>query len=117
MVERRPRRAVVGELVPGGMSEIADLYLDVWGKPRTIDPQVRQALEKALGPALPHKKVKIEKGRCHQPACRNVEVTRVTRSWPAVMRAGTAPHRTMYACGSGWLSSIRNTITLIAMSA
>src|SRR3954451_10659799 len=50
------------------MSEVADSYIDVWGKPKEIEPETRQALLKALGPARPvKKKLKIEETRCHQP--------------------------------------------------
>ncbi len=51
-------------------SEVADSYVDVWGKPRKIDPEVRRALLKALGPPKksPKKPVVLEKGaRCHTP--------------------------------------------------
>src|SRR3954465_11832588 len=50
------------------MSEVADSYIDVWGKPKEIEPETREALLKALGPARPiRKKLKIEDTRCHQP--------------------------------------------------
>src|SRR3954470_7533094 len=50
------------------MSEVADSYIDVWGKPKEIEPETRQALLKALGPARRvKKKLKIEETRCHQP--------------------------------------------------
>ena len=37
-------------------AEIADSYLDVWGQPRPIDPEVKAALLKALGSSLLKKK-------------------------------------------------------------
>jgi (1->4)-alpha-D-glucan 1-alpha-D-glucosylmutase len=50
------------------MREIAESYVDAWGRPRTIDPKTRAALQKALGssPAV-QSKLKLEKGACHQP--------------------------------------------------
>jgi (1->4)-alpha-D-glucan 1-alpha-D-glucosylmutase len=51
------------------MSEVADSYLDVWGRPREIEPETREALLRALGPARSVKKpLKIKKEKCHQPA-------------------------------------------------
>ena len=47
--------------------EVASSYLDVWGKERAIDPQVRAALLKAMGPARKAGKVELETGRCYQP--------------------------------------------------
>ena len=35
------------------MTEVADSYIDVWGKPKQIDPATREALLRALGPARP----------------------------------------------------------------
>ena len=49
------------------MSEIAPGYLDVWQREQRIDPQTRRALEKALGPRRPAKRMKLEKGACYQP--------------------------------------------------
>ena len=49
------------------MSEIAGSYLDVWQREQRIDRQTRSALEKALGPRRPAKKVAIEPGSCHEP--------------------------------------------------
>src|ERR687895_1128411 len=48
------------------MSEIASSYLDVWQREQKLDPQVRRALEKALGPRRPAKKLSLEKGACYQ---------------------------------------------------
>ena len=49
------------------MSEIASSYLDVWQREHKIDPQVRKALEKALGPRRAAKPLRMEAGRCYQP--------------------------------------------------
>ena len=49
------------------MSEVVPSYLDVWKREHRISPEARRALEKALGPRRPAKKVAIEKGPCHQP--------------------------------------------------
>src|ERR1700730_18102046 len=50
------------------MSEVADSYIDVWGRPKEIEPATREALQRALGPARPvRKKLKIQEGKCHQP--------------------------------------------------
>ncbi|HYL87806.1 MAG TPA: 4-alpha-glucanotransferase, partial [Burkholderiales bacterium] len=49
------------------VSEIAESYLDVWGRERRIDPATREALEGALGPARKPAKVKLEAGRCYEP--------------------------------------------------
>jgi len=49
------------------MSEIAPGYIDVWQREQRIDPQTRRALEKALGPRRPAKRMKLEKGACYQP--------------------------------------------------
>jgi (1->4)-alpha-D-glucan 1-alpha-D-glucosylmutase len=57
---------VDGELV-ARLSEIAPSYLDVWQREHKLDPATRRALEEALGPRRPPKKVAIEKGACHQP--------------------------------------------------
>jgi (1->4)-alpha-D-glucan 1-alpha-D-glucosylmutase len=71
--ERRSRRAAVGELVhrePQRLSgEVAPSYIDVWGKPKKIDPQTRQALEAALGRDSPsRKRTSIPRGgKCHLP--------------------------------------------------
>jgi (1->4)-alpha-D-glucan 1-alpha-D-glucosylmutase len=47
--------------------EVASGYLDVWGKERAIDAEVRAALLKAMGPARKAGKVELETGRCYQP--------------------------------------------------
>ena len=51
----------------GFLSEIASSYLDVWQREQKLDPAVRRALEKALGPRRATKKIALEKGACHQP--------------------------------------------------
>jgi (1->4)-alpha-D-glucan 1-alpha-D-glucosylmutase len=57
------------ELVDRGVnSEVAESYIDVWGKPTRIDPQTRQALLNALGPQRAvSRKLSLEKGNCYQP--------------------------------------------------
>jgi len=47
--------------------EVASSYLDVWGKEKAIDAEVRDALLKAMGPARKTRKVELEAGRCYQP--------------------------------------------------
>src|ERR1044071_3733459 len=49
------------------MSEIAPSYVDVWQREHRLDPETRRALEEALGPRLPPKRVAVEKGPCYQP--------------------------------------------------
>jgi (1->4)-alpha-D-glucan 1-alpha-D-glucosylmutase len=56
--------------------EIASSYLDVWGKEKTIDAEVRAALLKVMGPARKVRKVELETGRCYQP-----EVLEQRRLW------------------------------------
>src|SRR5437868_2424726 len=48
-------------------SEVAETYLDVWGKERRIDPQTREALERALGRARRAAVSGVEPGPCFQP--------------------------------------------------
>jgi len=50
------------------LKEIADSYLDVWGSEKKIDPAVREALARAMGPQRKAAKIRIARGRCHQPA-------------------------------------------------
>ncbi|MBV8031299.1 MAG: malto-oligosyltrehalose synthase, partial [Betaproteobacteria bacterium] len=51
------------------MSEVAESYLDVWGRPKEIAPEVREALERALGGVAPGaRKARIERGKCFEPA-------------------------------------------------
>ena len=47
--------------------EIASSYLDVWGKEKRIDPDVRAALAKAMGPARKASKLQIPPGHCYRP--------------------------------------------------
>src|SRR5437762_7839041 len=47
--------------------EVAESYLDVWGREKKIDPATRKALEQALGRARKPAKVALESGRCHEP--------------------------------------------------
>ena len=49
------------------MKEIAESYLDVWGGEKKIDPAVREALARAMGPERKAAKLDIRPGRCHQP--------------------------------------------------
>src|SRR6185503_6038228 len=49
------------------MSEIAPSYLDVWQREHRLDPETRRALERALGPRRPQKKIMVEKGASYQP--------------------------------------------------
>lgn len=56
--------------------EVASGYLDVWGKERTIDAEVRAALRKALGPQRKARELDLESGRCYQP-----EVLENERLW------------------------------------
>jgi len=59
-------RAVKGKSVSD--TEIADSYIDVWGEPKEIDPQTREALLKALGPTRAvSRKLFFQKGKCYQP--------------------------------------------------
>jgi malto-oligosyltrehalose synthase/4-alpha-glucanotransferase len=66
VVERHARRSLVGPLAHG-LKEIADSYLDVWGNEKKIDPAVRAALARAIGPRRKAAKVKIKGGRCYEP--------------------------------------------------
>ncbi|HEU4442339.1 MAG TPA: malto-oligosyltrehalose synthase [Burkholderiales bacterium] len=74
MVERQARRALVGELVD--LEEIASSYLDVWGKEKRIDDDVRAALAKAMGPVRKPRKLAVEAGPCYRP-----EVLEQRRLW------------------------------------
>ena len=58
-------------------SEIAESYLDVWGHEKRIDAETRAALARALGPARKPAKVKLEGGRCYEPAL----LTQGARVW------------------------------------
>ncbi len=64
MVQRQAGHAVVGELVA---DEVASSYLDVWGNQKPIEPEVRAALAKAMGPARKARALRLEGGRCYQP--------------------------------------------------
>ncbi|HEY5900481.1 MAG TPA: malto-oligosyltrehalose synthase [Burkholderiales bacterium] len=48
-------------------SEIAESYVDVWGREKRITPKTREALERALGPAGKPAKTNLEPGRCYEP--------------------------------------------------
>jgi len=56
--------------------DVASSYLDVWGKEKAIDPEVRAALIEAMGPARKARRIELEAGRCHQP-----EVLEQRRLW------------------------------------
>jgi (1->4)-alpha-D-glucan 1-alpha-D-glucosylmutase len=56
--------------------EVASGYLDVWGKEKRIEPEVREALLNAMGPPRKAAKVSVEAGRCYQP-----EVLEKRRLW------------------------------------
>jgi len=48
--------------------EVAPSYVDVWGRERPIAPEVRAALERALGSSRPSsRKSPPGKGKCHSP--------------------------------------------------
>jgi len=64
VVQRQARHTLVGELVA---DEVASSYLDVWGNQKPIEPEVRAALAKAMGPARRARKVRLQRGRCYQP--------------------------------------------------
>jgi len=64
------RRKLVAVLTPRAAApspEVAESYLDVWGREKRIDPQTREALAKALGPPRRPAKVKLDPGRCYEP--------------------------------------------------
>src|SRR3954467_3514331 len=64
------RRKLVAVLTPRSAApspEVAESYLDVWGREKRIDPQTREALAKALGPPRRPAKVKLDPGRCYEP--------------------------------------------------
>src|SRR5918996_831649 len=56
--------------------EVAASYLDVWGKEKAIDAEVRAALLKAMGPARKASEVELAAGRCYQP-----EILEERRLW------------------------------------
>lgn len=58
---------MVGRLVRGLTVEIAESYVDVWGRTRPIEPEVRAALERALGPGKVSRKSGFRTGKCFQP--------------------------------------------------
>jgi len=47
--------------------EVAQSYLDVWGKEKKVEPETREALQRALGRARRPARIDLEGGRCHQP--------------------------------------------------
>src|SRR3989442_11429921 len=60
-----PRKKIITVLTPN--SEVAESYLDVWGREKAIDPATRKALEQALGRVRKPAKIKFEPGRCYEP--------------------------------------------------
>jgi len=63
------QRVKTAKSEPGSDSEVAESYIDVWGRPRSIDPGTRAALLNALGRRRKSpERFSIEQGRCHQPA-------------------------------------------------
>src|SRR5438552_1599428 len=64
-----PRRKIITVLTPNSahFPEVAESYLDVWGREKAIDPATRKALEQALGPPRRPAKVKLDPGRCYEP--------------------------------------------------
>src|SRR5258706_15604627 len=48
-------------------SEVAESYLDVWGREKHIDPTTREALVRALGPMRKPARLKLEAGRGYEP--------------------------------------------------
>src|SRR5437773_651611 len=65
MEQRRSRIRIITTLTPN--SEIAESYLDVWGREKAIDPATRKALEQALGRARKPAKLRLEAGHCYEP--------------------------------------------------
>src|SRR5436190_19915122 len=58
-------RQIITDMVQN--SEVAESYLDVWGREKHIDPTTREALTRALGPMRKPARVKLEQGRCYEP--------------------------------------------------
>src|SRR5438105_6323095 len=69
MEQRRSRIRIITTLAPNSahFAEIAESYLDVWGREKAIDPATRKALEQALGRARKPAKLRLEAGRCYEP--------------------------------------------------
>jgi (1->4)-alpha-D-glucan 1-alpha-D-glucosylmutase len=89
------------------MEEVAASYLDVWGNEKAIEPQVREALLKAMGPARKPRKVEIDRGRCHQP-----EVLERERLWGFMVQLyGVRSERNW---GIGDFTDLKNLIDLAA---
>ncbi|HWA39356.1 MAG TPA: malto-oligosyltrehalose synthase [Burkholderiales bacterium] len=49
------------------VGEVAESYVDVWGRSRSVDPEVREALVEALGARRPARRTAVKAGRCHDP--------------------------------------------------
>src|SRR5436190_17085831 len=58
-------RQIITDVVQN--SEVAESYLDVWGREKHIDPTTREALVRALGPMRKPARFKLEAGRCYEP--------------------------------------------------
>src|SRR6267154_727735 len=58
-------RQIITDVVQN--SEVAESYLDVWGREKHIDPTTREALVRALGPMRKPARLKLEAGRCYEP--------------------------------------------------
>ena len=92
------------------MSEIAPSYLDVWQREQQLDPQVRRALEKALGPQPKGKPrtLRIERAPCYQP----VLLEQGGRVWGLVVQLyGVRSERNW---GIGDFSDLRSLVELAA---
>src|SRR3954467_9402348 len=64
------RRKLVAVLTPRSAApspEVAESYLDVWGREKRTDPQTREPLAKALGPPRRPAMLKLDPGRCYEP--------------------------------------------------
>jgi (1->4)-alpha-D-glucan 1-alpha-D-glucosylmutase len=90
------------------MSEIAPSYRDVWQREQKLDPGVRRALEKALGPRRAAKRIALEKAACHQPEL----LARGARVWGFVVQLyGIRSERNW---GIGDFSDLRAVVELAA---
>jgi (1->4)-alpha-D-glucan 1-alpha-D-glucosylmutase len=49
------------------VGEVAESYVDVWGRERSVDPEVRDALTRALGERRAPRRVALKTGRCYEP--------------------------------------------------
>ena len=87
--------------------EVASSYLDVWGNEKAIDPEVRDALVKAMGPARKARKFELQPGSCYQP-----EVLQQKRFWGFMVQLyGLRSERNW---GIGDFTDLRNLADLAA---